>query len=210
MVRILSFVISLVLLFFVSPVLAEEEVLTEKENPVRFEKGYYEFGLEVGYGAGFDIPFGRDRTDIQFSHVAANFQLDLTGTIGGEGPYRGNLNWYAELNANLLDNPGFGTLVGFSPLMFKYKFLDSERKWAPTLLAGAGFAFTDWDEENLANREISGDFQFLLHTGVGIEYFRPGSRSFSINYRYFHVSNAGIESPNIGLNAGLFTLSFHF
>ena len=203
--RIFPFVILLLIESFA----VVSMVSADKEVPARFERGHYEFGAEIGYGTGFNIPTSFDRTDIQFAHLAANFQLDLTGNIG-KSFYQGNLNWRPELNVALLHNPGFGALVGFSPLMYQYKFVKPERKWAPTLLAGAGFALTDWDEDDLAEREISGNMQFLLHAGAGIEYFRAGSGSFSINYRYFHLSNAGIDSPNIGLNSGLFTLSFTF
>lgn len=182
----------------------------EKSGPARFEKGFQEFGVEIGWGAGVNIPSGRDRTDIQFVHLAANFKRDLTGTIAQSSFFQGNLNWMVELNADLLHNPAFGSLVGFSPFMLQYKFVKPERKWAPTIMGGAGFALTNWDEKDLAYQEISGDFQFLLHGGVGLEFFRPKGGSYSINYRFYHVSNAGMSVPNIGLNANLFTLGFNF
>ena len=34
--------------------------------------------------------------------------------------------------------------------------------------------------------------------------------AYSINYRFFHVSNAGIQFPNIGLNAHMFTMGMRF
>ncbi len=175
----------------------------------RFEKGHYQFGGELGYGGGVNIPLGIDRTDIQFFHIAANFQYDLTGSIG-KSFYQGNLYWFTELGADFLHNPAFGSLVGISPVMLQYKFVKPGRSWAPSLLGGAGFSVTDWDEKDLAEREIGGDFQFLLHLGVGLEFFRPKGSSFSVNYRFFHVSNAGTQKPNIGLNANLLTLGFTF
>jgi lipid A 3-O-deacylase len=175
----------------------------------RFEKGHYQFGAELGYGAGVNLPSGPDRTDIQFFHIAANFQYDLTGNIG-KSWYQGNLYWFTELGADFLHNPEFGSLVGISPLMVQYKFIKPNKKWAPTVLAGAGVSLTDWDEKDLAEREIGGDFQFLLHLGTGLEFFRPNGGSFSVNYRFFHISNAGTQRPNIGLNANLFTLGFTF
>tara|TARA_B100000686_G_scaffold353865_1_gene461188 strand:- start:2987 stop:3598 length:612 start_codon:yes stop_codon:yes gene_type:complete len=203
MIRLVSQVIFVVIIF------SDLVLAGEGSGPARFEKGHYEFGAEVGYGVGHNIPFAKNRTHIQFAHIAANFQLDLTGNIG-RSYSQGNLNWYPEFNASLLHNPDSGTLIGFSPLMFQYKFIKPRRKWAPTVLGGAGIALTDWDEDNLAATEISGDFQFLLHAGFGLEYFRPKSGSFSVNYRLLHVSNAGMERPNVGLNASLITLAFTF
>ena len=112
--RILPLVISILIVPFsdVSIVSAEEE------GPVRFERWHHEFGAEIGYAVGHNIPYNVNRTNIQFAHLAANFQLDVTGNIG-QSFYQGNLNWYPELNANLLQKPDFGILVGFSPLMFQ-------------------------------------------------------------------------------------------
>lgn len=195
--------LSLICLFWSDLVLALDK------SPARFEKGFQTFGAELGYGAGVNLPEGIDRSDIQFAHLALNYQLDLTGTIG-KSFYQGNLNWFVEVNTGILHNPDTGYLGAISPLMFQYKFIKPERKWAPIFLAGAGLALTDWDEDNLAGREIGGDFQFLLHGGLGIEYFRPQGGSFSINYRFFHVSNAGTERPNVGLNANIFSIGFTF
>ena len=72
---------------------------------------------------------------------------------------------------------------------------------------GVGFSYTNW--KDVADRELGSEFQFLLHSGAGIEYFL-GEGSVSLNYRFFHVSNAGIELPNIGLNAHIFSLGFRF
>jgi len=98
-------------------------------------------------------------------------------------------------------------LVGWSPVLAQYKFLDPKRNWAPNVLVGAGFAMTNW--KDVAERELGSEFQFTLHGGVGLEYFKEKG-AYSINYRFFHVSNAGIQFPNIGLNTHLFTLGMRF
>ena len=51
--------------------------------------------------------------------------------------------------------------------------------------------------------------QFLLHAGSGIEFFLDKG-SVSLNYRFFHISNAGIKRPNIGLNSHVFSLGLSF
>jgi hypothetical protein len=100
-----------------------------------------------------------------------------------------------------------GYLIGWSPVMAQYKFLSSKRRWAPNVLLGAGFSMTDWKDE--ATRELGSEFQFLLHLGAGLEYFKKEG-AYSINYRLFHVSNAGIQFPNIGLNAHMITMGMRF
>lgn len=178
-------------------------------SPKRFEKGYSEFGFQIGYGAGLNIPSGPDRTDVQFVFFAPNFKYDLTGNIG-QSFYQGNLYLMSEITLLALHHPDSGYLVGGSPIL-QYKFVDPKRSWAPTILGGIGFANTDIDKKSIADREISGNFQFLIHFGVGIEFFKiDEEKSISINYRFLHISNGGIEKPNIGLNTNMFSLGFSF
>ena len=178
----------------------------------RFAKGSHSFGLQVGVGFT-DDPFGitkdltgRSQTDLTYLFFFPNFQYNLTGLIGSSW-YQGAWNWQLEAGfASILNKDG-EYLLGVSPLLFQYKFLNSKRKWAPNILLGAGFASTNW--ENAAERELGGKFQFLLHGGAGLEYFLD-RWSYSINYRLFHLSNAGTHSPNVGLNGHTLNLGIQF
>jgi len=85
--------------------------------------------------------------------------------------------------------------------------MNPKRSWAPNILAGAGLSYTNWSD--VAARELGGDFQFLLHAGPGIEFF-TSTGAYSINYRFFHISNSAIKEPNIGLNAHRISLGYQF
>lgn len=172
----------------------------------RFSKGSQSFGLQAGLGYTEDLPPGSDRTDITFLFLFPNFQYNLTGLMGSSW-YQGTMNWQLEAGAASILNHDGEYLLGVSPLLFQYKFLNPNRKWAPNILLGAGASYTDW--EDVAENELGGKFQFLLHAGAGMEYFM-NRWSYSINYRLLHVSNAGIEVPNIGLNAHTFNLGIQF
>ncbi|MFQ5671917.1 MAG: acyloxyacyl hydrolase [Nitrospinales bacterium] len=175
-------------------------------TPTRFHKGHVGYGLDVGFGFGFNLPTSEDRVDSQYGFFAPNLEYDLTGNIAKGSFYQGNLNFVAEATVLAFQHPDTSVLAGFSP-MLKYKFVKPTRKWAPTFLAGIGFAYTDFDRDV---REITGDFQFLLHAGVGIEFYDTPVGDFSVDYRLLHVSNGGIESPNIGLNTGVISVGFEF
>ena len=172
----------------------------------RFEKGSSDFGAQVGWGYTFDLPPGRDRKNIGTAFIFPNWQKNITGLIG-ESWYKGALFYHAEAGVAIAADRGGNTLWGFSPLMAQYKFLSPDRKWAPNILAGAGFSYGDWND--LATREIATAFEFLLHIGGGVEFFTQ-TGAWSINYRLWHVSNSGIEFPNIGLNAHIFSLGMRF
>ena len=170
------------------------------------KKGSSNFGAQIGWGYTFDLPPGRDRINIGMLFVFPNWQSNITGLVG-ESWYRGALFHHVEAGfANAVDRGG-NWLWGFSPLMAQYKFLSRHRKWAPNILAGAGFSYGDWND--LAEREIATEFEFLLHVGAGVEFYNR-TNAWSINYRLFHVSNSGIKMPNIGLNAHVFSLGMRF
>ena len=170
------------------------------------QKGSSNFGAQIGWGYTFDLPGGDDRTNIGMLSFFPNWQSNITGLIG-ESWYQGALFHHVEAGfANAVDRGG-NWLWGFSPLMAQYKFLSPHRKWAPNILAGAGFSYGDWND--LAEREIATEFEFLLHIGAGVEFYNR-TNAWSLNYRLFHVSNSGIKMPNIGLNAHVFSLGMRF
>jgi lipid A 3-O-deacylase len=171
----------------------------------RFEKGQSDFGAEIGWGWTMDLPPGRDRTDLSFLFFSPNWQKNLTGVIG-KSWYQGSLFYHLEGDFAIENREG-KYLAGFSPVMAQYKFLSPKRRWAPNILAGAGFSMTNW--KDLATRELGSEFEFLLHLGGGIEFFTKEG-AYSINYRLFHVSNAGTQRPNIGLNAHMINFGMRF
>ena len=198
-----------ILFFWIVTVVIASPVIVGAQNfSDRFAEGDTSFGGELGFGHTFNLPPGKDRTDLSFAFIFPNWQKNLTGIIAPDSLLQGALHWHVEAGLALLTHRDHEYLIGFSPAMVNYKFLNSQRKWAPNILVGAGLAMQDWDDTP-AEYELGSEFQFLLHGGVGVELFRE-SGAYSLNYRLFHVSNAGIRKPNIGLNAHVFTLGFRF
>ena len=121
----------------------------------RFTKGSKSFGLRAGLGYTEDLPAGPDRTDITFLFFFPNFQYNLTGLVGNSW-YQGTLNWQLEAGvASILNHDG-EYLLGISPLLFQYKFINPKRKLAPNILLGAGASHSNWDD--VAERELEGEF----------------------------------------------------
>lgn len=186
----------------------------------RFAKHQYEFGFSLGYGFTINIPEidedSGERTNIRFVNIAPNFKYNLTGLMG-DSVFRGALYWVIELqlafsvtdptrNGQVVeDSPNF--LFGMVPAQLEYKFLNPNRSWAPFVFAGIGGSWSDWFQES---REISTAFQFILQAGAGVEYFFNNGTSLNFNYRLWHLSNSGVQTPNTGLNAHLFSLGYSF
>jgi opacity protein-like surface antigen len=186
----------------------------------RFAKKQYEFGLSLGFGFSINLPeeaaVGGQRTEIRAIHFSPNFKYNLTGLMG-KSVYRGALYWVVEgtatfttvdteKNGQVVDqSPNF--MIGLVPAQLEYKFLDPERSWAPFVFAGVGGAWGDYYEGAI---EISTAFQFILQTGAGIEYFFANGSAINFNYRFWHLSNSNIKSPNVGINSHVFSLGYSF
>jgi hypothetical protein len=67
---------------------------------------------------------------------------------------------------------------------------------SPTLLS----------RHHFGNRDFGGLFQFTTHIGLNWELLPH----FQIGYRYQHMSNAGLFTPNPGLNLHMLGLSYQF
>ena len=67
---------------------------------------------------------------------------------------------------------------------------------SPTLLSRSQFEGADFGTK----------FQFTSHLGI---HFQP-NRELELGYRFQHMSNAGIEKPNPGLNLHMFELGYRF
>jgi len=186
----------------------------------RFAKHQYQFGLSLGYGFNFNLPPtglpAAQRSKFKFAYFFPNFKYNLTGLIGSSF-YQGALYWVMEVgaavtvtdptqnNRQIKNGPNY--VLGLVPAQLEYKFIGPGRSWAPFLYAGVGGSWGDWYEET---REISTPFEFILQTGVGLEYFYANGMAINLQYRFWHLSNSNVQSPNIGINAHVVTLGFSF
>ena len=94
-------------------------------------------------------------------------------------------------------------LFGVLPVL-RYNFTILQ-KAVPFLNIGAGIAYTNIDEPDLSTH-----YQFNSQAGCGIHYFLRSDFALTWQYRLLHVSNAGIEEPNDGINAHLVLFGFNW
>ena len=74
---------------------------------------------------------------------------------------------------------------------------------------GAGMIWTDLSGQI---SEQSTNFNFVLETGPGVQYFLTHRSALTFGTRFHHISNSGIGERNVGLNAflGYLGVSFFF
>jgi hypothetical protein len=154
-----------------------------------------EFTLEsVGMRYGF--PTDHRGQGFDQAEVFLNWNLPRQWRLGPD--------WHVEsrfdLSAGWLGRQRFNSALGtVGPTLVL------RNKWLPVALE-AGASVTGLSRGEFGSKDLGGLFQFTTHAGLNWD-FAPHLR---VGYRFQHMSNAGIRSPNPGLNLHVFAVSYLF
>jgi hypothetical protein len=168
-----------------------------------FRASAQSISLEAGTAAGLAILGGHQRHDLALASISYGHVL---------GPVRGDDHWYSgnwEFRGELFGGPQYSPnanyVMGLTPHL-RYDFITGTR-WVPFVDAGAGVSAT-----GIGAPDLSGTFEFNLQGTVGAHYFIRNNLALTAEARYLHLSCAGMNSPNLGLNAvtGMIGLSWFF
>jgi hypothetical protein len=155
---------------------------------------------EVGLSVGYLLPhrLTQDHTTKQQGvALMPSWMMTLTDPIGGSW-YRGQFSLGAEMVYIQFQEPFVTHGVGFAPKI-KYTFVALDRIRPYAEFAGGPF----WTDLAGKIPEESSRFNFVLMTGFGVSYFLTNQVALNVGYRFQHISNAGTQYPNLGLNASL-------
>jgi len=171
---------------------------------VAFAKGTTIVGLQVGGGAANNVEGHRTVSDISFVNVTPRISHLFFAPFGSgwlrsafEPGLEGWFQYYLSPNESVaagLKLAGRYHLIGFGRLV-------------PYLEAIAGAAGTD-----LRVPEIDSSFTFVLEAWAGVSYFITNTIALNAGYRFQHISNGALASPNRGFNSdsGVIGVSFFF
>jgi hypothetical protein len=158
-----------------------------------FKAGIQSAGIEAGAGYGLKILGSRQHHDLALTSLYYGYMLS---PVEGEGHwYKGNWEFRGELISGAQFSPTRDWLVGVTPHL-RYNFATGTR-WVPFVDLGAGVSATSIGPPDLAHY-----FEFNLQAATGVRWFIRDNVALSIELRYLHMSCAGINRPNLGLNNG--------
>jgi hypothetical protein len=161
--------------------------------------------LGIWGGGGFSVPGGTK--DTHALNLGLRLGKVLTGDHGGSF-LRGNFEWSADLMPlYYIWQPApaknaYG--AAFNPVNLKWNFTNSSRT-VPYLELGGGVLFS-----NHAVPLNTSHVNFLTHAALGFQFFNNDRRAFTAAVRYEHISNAGLTTPNPGINTVQFTVGFNW
>ena len=179
--------ICMLILFTVSPVWSGTESTSPEEKP---HKWLREIGILTGYGTA---SLGRG-DDYEIIPILPQFGFDINPLARKLhiNP-RGTIEAVVEPLMNVVINPDTNAEVGCSVLL---KYSDHiTLRIAPYIEGGFGIIYTTQH-----TRKQSTQYNFLSQVGVGLQFFLNEKFALTGGYRFRHLSNAGIDSPNRGIN----------
>jgi hypothetical protein len=86
-----------------------------------------------------------------------------------------------------------GYVIGVTP---GWRLYFGSRRCRPFVAGGVGVSATDLNQLH----EIDRRFNFLSQASVGLQVGTAGGRAFTLETRFYHMSNGSTKPPNIGLN----------
>ena len=156
--------------------------------------------LQVWTGGGHGLNGSQSGDGVW--NVGFRYGLILTAPHG-PGLLRGRLEYAVDAVPVFLvvqkTNTAFG--VGVNPFAFKWA-LDTHSSVLPYFELGGGTLFT-----NTKVPEGTSRINFTTGADLGLHFLRS-KYNISTEVRYMHISNAGLSSPNPGINTIQFRIGF--
>lgn len=164
-----------------------------------FEKGSRHAGFSLGVGLGMQEFGGRERHDLFLG--TAHVGRIMSEVVAKGRWYRGNWDLLGEFFAGRQLNLHGAYVIGFTPIL-RYNFVHSPNpRWVPFLEGGVGVSGT-----NIGRPDLATWLEFHSVGGGGVQWFCCDNFAATLNYRFAHLSNAGIKEPNRGLNTSVLLL----
>lgn len=185
------------LIFIPSFLFAEETAEQAKEKCLQ--------GIEIL--SGFGVAKLREKGSYHVSPLLVDFDFDakpLFKKIGINDPAL--LQFVLEPFVSYVSSPNGNAEIG-NNFLIKVGFVPDTWKIQPYFKGGVGFVYITQH-----TREQGSQFNFNEYTGLGAHYFFKKNLALTVEYRYRHLSNAGMRSPNSGINTnyGICGLSYQF
>lgn len=161
----------------------------------------------VEFLTGFSQAKLRVKGNLRTIPLIAAFDFDLKPLVEKTGlKYWGLFQFQIEPFIAPIYQPEGNIEIG-NYFAFKIGFLPEGGKFQPYGKVAAGF-----DYMSQRTREQGTQFNFVEYGGVGMHYFFKKNIAFTVEYRFRHLSNAGIDSPNSGINShyGLMGIAYQF
>jgi hypothetical protein len=197
----------LVIIFLILPVCSYAVETTPEDKPTE-EAWHFPFNHEIGIITGFASGHLEEQRDYRLipGIVRLGFNLnsigfgftDLIKPIADKFHFKtkGFTEIILEPFINTVITPHTNIEVGCG-ILLKYSYPLTEKLYPYGIAGGGVIYFTQHTHVQ------SLQYGFNPQLGLGFTYFFKKDLALNAEYRYRHLSNAGIKQPNKGINIGM-------
>jgi len=167
--------------------------------------------LQFSLGALFSPVGFASRTDV-FNYAQFNVRLGwmFSSPSDSQSIFRGNHQAIFEVSNSYIWK-GFGNYIGGITLLYRYNFVQPDTSFIPFFQAGAGVVYTNGYKE-YPQTAIGQAIEFTPQSSLGLSYLINKNWSAEIEFMFHHISNAGLDERNHGINAGggFLSITYYF
>jgi hypothetical protein len=146
---------------------------------------------------GFRLLHGQSTADsVEYFSFGPRATFDVLGFLPELAGQR--IRLAVELLGSTIDHRGTKHELALNPLLFEWRH-DRGGAIVPFVEVGEGALWT-----TVRYLSLGGKFQFASHGGFGMHAFLASDVAITLGYRFRHISNAGLDEPNHGLNTHFF------
>ena len=171
---------------------------TREPSDFEYARGTRAFEL---LGGGFTSVNKATRKRPQFDFALASVRLGWMLTDARDGFFFGNEEFLIEgFGGPMLKGPGDG--MGGATLILRHNFARrSGGFFVPYYQMGAGGLYCDAADDDPVQFGIGTTFEFNLQAALGARWRVNRAWSINTEFNYRHISNAGLDSRNGGVDA---------
>ena len=167
--------------------------------------------LQVVSGAIFSPTILATRTpvmDYAQTNLRLGWMINEPGQVGFM--LRGNFEAILEMTNSIIYK-GPGNYMGGFTALIRYNIVSKNSRFVPYVQIGAGIVYTDAYKER-TQKAIGNSVEFTPQGGIGCHYLINKNWSVSAELIFHHISNAGLDKRNRGINAfgGFLGLTYYF
>jgi len=167
--------------------------------------GTIEWGLMAGYGLSNSL--GASKSGIDFVTLLPRFGY-VFAELGENPPWKGSLQAVVEAVPALVAFEESQTIYGGGfNLLLRYEIATGTRL-VPFLEGGAGVLLSTPQSTEPTSQFRASQFNFTLQIAPGLRYFLSERTAVSLEYRFHHISDAGLTEKNPGINSDFVLIGF--
>ena len=167
-----------------------------------FQSGTWRLGLMGGYSIPHKI-FVPRFANVHFAPLLLQIGYTVTD-VHGPFPVRGSLELLFEPIFMITTSPSTTFGEGAS-LLLRYNFVTGTR-WVPFFDLGVGILHWNLSLPTILETQ----FNFTVQGGPGLHHFVTDHLAITGQVRLHHISNGGVETPNIGVNSTVYLLGISY